>query len=91
VLTQARFNRNNAMYDHMTARANFDAAVLGRLPNAYSGAVSAGSDLTSSATGGTTIATMAGSSGGMGGSGSTGTSGGVSGSFNQGASGAGGF
>jgi outer membrane protein TolC len=30
-LTSARFNRVNALYDHLTARAAFDATVLGRM------------------------------------------------------------
>lgn len=45
-LTQARFNRNNALYDHLTARAAFDASVLGRLPGGMGGdgaAMSSGS------------------------------------------------
>ncbi|HEY3268718.1 MAG TPA: TolC family protein [Armatimonadota bacterium] len=30
-LVQARFNRNNALYDHLAARAAFDRALMGRL------------------------------------------------------------
>lgn len=70
-LTQARFNRNNSLYDHLTARATFDAAVLGRMPSGFSAAASSSTDA-SVVSGGAT------SSGGVSGSfnaGATGTGG----------------
>lgn len=69
-LTQVRTNRNNALYDYLTARADFDAALLGRLPSGALGAVTAGGG---SSTGSSTGATA---QGGVGGSTSAGARGG---------------
>jgi outer membrane protein TolC len=83
-LTQARFNQNNALYDYLTARADFDAALLGRIGNA-SGATGAGTTSTTSTSSLSTGATSAGGVGGSFNPGAQGTTGGQNtGGTNQG-------
>lgn len=90
-LTQARFNLNNALYDYLTARADFDAALLGRLPNGALGAVTSGASSSSSSSSSTsTLSTGATAQGGVGGSfnagaqGATGSTGATGGAGGQG-------
>jgi len=73
-LTQARFNRNNALYDYLTARADFDAALLGRLPNGALGSVTATETSTASTS---SLSTGATAQGGVGGSFNAGAQGGA--------------
>jgi outer membrane protein TolC len=55
-LTQARFNRNNGLYDYLTARADFDAALMGRLGSASANTTTIPASSTSSLSTGATSA-----------------------------------